>query len=190
MFFSLFFFVVPAMGSGYLRLYDDISTHQHLQQPQLWHQRYIRDVGATLSASLQQQQQQENLKDSLQQSSSTEVSLEQPQGMCKKNSTQFRGNNSFPLFCLFLKNQIKKKYASLLSQFLQGPLIFLLFLFLRFPFFNFLLLFSFSLLPFDFFSDYCLCLLSAFYLYLYIVFIMSEYIFLYAMCFRPMSIGW
>ncbi|KAM7353749.1 uncharacterized protein ACRADG_005699 [Cochliomyia hominivorax] len=73
---------VPAGGSGYLRLYGDISTHQ---QKQLWHQRYIRDVGASLSASLlhqQQQQQQENLKDSLQQSSSTEVSLEQPQGQC------------------------------------------------------------------------------------------------------------
>ncbi|KNC25410.1 hypothetical protein FF38_07621 [Lucilia cuprina] len=72
---------VPTTGSGYLTLYGDMPTQQQQQKQQLWHHRYIRDVGASLSASLQQQQQ-ENLKDSLQQSSSTEVSLEQPQGQC------------------------------------------------------------------------------------------------------------
>ncbi|XP_065357661.1 uncharacterized protein LOC135951854 isoform X2 [Calliphora vicina] len=84
---------VPAMGSGYLRLYGDIPTQQ-VQQQQLWHQRYIRDVGASLSASLhqQQQQQKENLKDSLQQSSSTEVSLEQPQDCQKDGKTYLNGD--------------------------------------------------------------------------------------------------
>lgn len=65
------------MGSGYLRLYGNVAQLQlkQQQQQQFWHQRYIRDVGASKSASLQQQQQENHLKDS-----STEVSLEQPQG--------------------------------------------------------------------------------------------------------------
>lgn len=71
------------------------SQQQEKQQQLLWHQRYIRDVGASLSTSLQQK---ENLKDSsLQQSSSTEASLEQPQGMQRKKRHVGKKarNNSF-----------------------------------------------------------------------------------------------
>lgn len=82
--FYLFFFTVPGLvsggvGIGYWTLYDAGTQHQQQQRQQLWHQRYKRNVG--LAMQQPQQQQKENLKDILQQSSSTEVSLEQPQGM-------------------------------------------------------------------------------------------------------------
>lgn len=78
------------MNSDFVRIFP--SPLVGVGGLQFWHQRVARDVTAALqSASLQQQQQQKDIaKDMLMQGSSTEITMDQPQGRYRRNAKNKR----------------------------------------------------------------------------------------------------